>query len=96
MTVWIKRSFDNQNDYRPVLDEFGKLWRSLSLPREMLLVAQGLWGNHTTLYMCLPEGKYIASFPGFEEIEAQLLPKEAFLLHGRKDAFDEKFIQTMN
>ena len=95
MTVWIKRSYDNEKEnYRDVLDEFGRLWIALLAPREMMLVAQGVWGNTTTLYISVPEEKHIASFRGFEPMDAKLLPKEASLFHGRKDAFDEQFDQA--
>jgi hypothetical protein len=96
MTVWIKRAFDNEmENIRSIFDEFGKLWAALSAPQDMMLVAQGMWDNVTTLYMSLPDETHIASFHGFEPIEANFLPKEALLVHGRKDSFDEQFKLAM-
>lgn len=90
MAVWLKR-FYGRDDYELAFQRFETLFLSLHSPRDMMMISDEAALLETTVYISLPDDVWSPAFPGFEHIGAEALPKEACLLIGDQNAFQEKF-----
>jgi hypothetical protein len=89
MIKWLSKQFIPDEDRMAVEVAFDKLWQTMANPTEMLLLARSEAGTKT-LYIRVPD-TIADRFPGFEEISAHEVPKEAELLVGHYGEFQKLF-----
>ena len=91
MIKWLSKKLIPDEDRMAVEAAFDKLWQTMANPTEMLLLARSdSKGAAKTLYIRVPD-TIEDRFPGFEEISAREVPKEAELLVGHYGEFRKLF-----
>jgi hypothetical protein len=88
--IWATRDF-GRGDWFAVRKLFEKQFMALGAHQSMMLVARDLPNNATRLYIGLPDGTLLKSYPGFQEIAEADLPDRAKLLVGDANAFEARF-----
>jgi hypothetical protein len=77
--------------HNAIQDRFALIVTSSGAPPEMLLVEQEHTVGVSTLWMRLPDTKYLSAFPEFKSGDESKLPKNAALLVGHNPEFEKLF-----
>jgi hypothetical protein len=88
MNAWYRRHYPDGN-YLQTFDLFEKLYISLLAPKDMFMISDR-GPRSATIYISIPE-RLRVSFPGFEPVTGEGLPKQRAFLIGQGLEFERLF-----